>query len=137
VARPEPEVRQITVAVEGDHKAMIAHKKTGLRVNRGDRVFIQADGKITMTPWGSNAFSIPDGMPNYGWYQSDGANQIAMGALVARIGNDGPIFLIGSKKDFVAEKSGTLELAFAIQHGYSNSQFPGQYKVRIRIEPRQ
>jgi hypothetical protein len=136
IKRKAPAVQMLTVSVEGQHKAMMSHKKTRVRLTRGDRVVIRAEGKITMSPWGSNAFSIPDGMPNYGWYQHGAGEQIAMGALVGRIGSSGTVFLVGSEKEFVAEKSGELELAFAIQHNYANHNFPGSYKVRIRVEPR-
>ncbi len=133
IARPADPVTQAQVEVSGDHKAMIDHLKTGVRVNPGDRVTIRATGRITMTPWGNGAFSIPDGMPGYGWY----VNQtIPMGMLVGRVGGDGQVEPIGAKHSFVADASGELELAFAIQQGHANNQFPGEYKVRIRVEPR-
>ena len=36
-------------------------KDTGIRVERGDKVTFTADGTITMTPWGNQAVSTPDG----------------------------------------------------------------------------
>lgn len=126
----KPQILTKRLDVRGDHKATINHKRTGLRLRRGDRVTIKASGKIHMTPWGSNAFSIPDGMPNYGTYQ----NNIHNGALVGRVGGSGPVFKVGSDHSFTAERSGELELAVAINHSYVNRNFPGEYKVSVRVD---
>lgn len=130
-AEPEPVVAALQIT--GEDMAMMTHRQTRIRVNRGDRISIRATGRITMTPWGGQAFTTPDGMPAYGYYLP---NEIPMGALVGRIGGDGQVFLIGSSRHWVAEKSGQLELAFAMQAGYANNQFPGEFKVRIRVDPK-
>lgn len=128
----QPEVRR-TVEVSGMDMTCKGYKKTGIRVNRGDRVIITAEGRVTMTPWGSNSMSTPDGVPQNGMYNG----KIPMGALAGRIGDSGEELLIGSKSSFVAKKAGTLQLGFAIQQNWANYQFPGSYKARVRIVPAQ
>ena len=46
--------------------------------------------------------------PQDSGYLLPGAN---VGALVARIGDDGPIFAVGSRCDFIADRAGLLNLA--------------------------
>ena len=120
-----------SLAVSGMDMTCRQYKKTGIRVNRGDRIIISAEGRITMSPWGSNSVSTPDGVPNNGMYNG----KIPMGALAGRIGDSGEEFLVGSKKTFVAKKSGVLQLGFAMQQNWANYQFPGEYKTRIRVVP--
>jgi len=97
-------------------------------------VSISADGQIVMTPWGSEMVSTPEGGDNFGAYMP----QIPGGALVAKIGDSGTVFKLGSKHTFVADRSGVLQLAVAMQAQYArnNYQFPGKYDVKIRVEPR-
>ena len=54
-----------------------------------------------------------------------------------RVGLNGKVFKVGSKKSFVAESSGVLQFAVAMQHQYANQnyQYPGQYNVRVRVQP--
>jgi len=119
-----------TVTVSGGDIAQKKFKATPIRVSRGDRVVINASGKITMTPWGTNAITTPDGATNYGWYVN---NEIAVGALVGKIGNGGDIFLIGSDKSFVADRDGVLMMAVGMNPSYANQVMPGEYKVRVHV----
>jgi len=97
VDRPSPEGQIVrrTVTVEGANFIQNNTRSTGLQVKIGDTLVFRADGQIVMAPWGNNQFSTPDGSPNFGWYV---ANEIAGGALVGRIGDNGKPFLIGSRK---------------------------------------
>jgi hypothetical protein len=124
-----------SVTVEGTNIAQRSFKSTGVRVEAGDKIVLKADGNIIMSPWGSNAATGPDGAPNYGWYIP---NQIPGGALVARIGDKGTVFKVGRQSTFVAKSSGVLQLAIGIQAEYANEgyNYPGQYNVKLRIEPR-
>jgi len=122
-----------SIAVDGSQIAQRNFKNTKIRVEVGDRVTITADGTITMTPWGSQAMSTPEGSPNYGWYMG---NDIAAGALVGKISDSGPVFKIGSKNTFVAKKSGTLMLAIGMNPSYANQAFPGKYEVKVRVQPK-
>lgn len=121
-----------SLAVEGTHLAPAGMKPARLNLQRGDRVSISASGTITMTPWGSRAFSTPDGASNYGWFVQ---NEIPGGALVAKIGDSGPIFKVGSKHAFVADRSGDLQLGVAAANNPHphNQAFPGQYNVNVVV----
>lgn len=131
------DVRESTrrsVNVPGQNLAGRSFKATGVRVQAGDRVTITSSGNITMSPWGSNASSGPDGMPNYGWYVN---GSIPGGALVYRIGEKGQIQKAGSRVSFTAKTSGVLQLAIGMMPEYSNEgyNFPGEYKARIKVDP--
>jgi hypothetical protein len=106
-------------------------KDSGIRLEKGDRVTITADGTIMMTPWGNQAVSSPEGSPNYGWYVQ---NRIAGGALVGKVGSSGTVFRIGSKYSFTADRTGTLQMAVGMQNDFANQQFPGEYKVRVNVK---
>ena len=120
-----------SIAVSGTNLVFTTFYKSKIRVQRGDHVAITAGGTITMTPWGNNATSTPDGAPNFGWYVP---NQIPGGALVAKISSRGTVFKVGSKHSFTAGRSGTLYFAIAMQANYANKQFPGQYDVKVHVK---
>lgn len=130
----KPEIRK-SVNVSGAHLAHSNALATGVRVNRGDKVSLVAEGKIVMSPWGNNAFSTPDGSETFQWFVP---NHIPGGCLVARIGNGGRIMKIGSKQSFTATRSGVLYLGIAMNAQFASGEFnfPGEYKVRIRVNPR-
>ena len=128
----EPIQKKVTVT--GNHLAQRGFMNSGIRVQRGDRVSIKADGQLVMSPWGGNQVSTPDGGQNYGWYIP---NKICGGALIAKIGSSGKVFKVGSKHSFVATGSGRLQFAVAMQQQFAaqGHAFPGQYNVSIRVEP--
>jgi hypothetical protein len=123
-----------SVSVPGQNLALRSFKSTGVRVQAGDRVTITASGNIVMSPWGSNASSGPDGMPNYGWYVP---SSIPGGALVYRIGDKGQVSKAGTKVSFTAKSSGMLQLAIGMMPEYSNEgyNFPGEYKAKVKVDP--
>jgi hypothetical protein len=123
--------RRSTVSVTGKHYAQSNRKATGIRLNRGDRVTVRAEGQISMSPWGNQAMVGPDGNMQYGNFNGHGG-----GTLLATIGDDDKFIKVGSKVTFTAAKSGVLELGIAIQPEYANDsyQFPGTYKVKITVE---
>jgi len=123
------------VTVDGSNIAQRSFKSSGVRVEAGDKITLRADGNIVMSPWGSNAATSPDGAPNYGWYVP---NQIPGGALVARIGDKGTVFKVGRQSTFVAKNAGVVQLAIGIQAEYANEgyQYPGQYQVKLRVDPK-
>jgi hypothetical protein len=120
-----------SVDVEGTYLVQRGMKVTTIRVERGDKVSVTADGSVTMTPWGNNMVSSPDGGANFGWYVP---NSIPGGALVASIGSDGNIFKVGSKSTFKAKRSGVLRFGIGMQGDFANHNFPGKYNVKVRIE---
>lgn len=129
----EKEEMQKTISVDGTNMVQMKFKESGLRVERGDKITIKADGTLILTPWGGEAQSTPDGAANYGWYIP---NQIPMGALVGKIGKNGPVLKIGSSTSFTAEQSGELQFAVAMHQSYINNPFPGKYNVKIKIKPK-
>ncbi len=124
-----------SLAVEGQYLAQLRYKSCKIRLNRGDRVSIKAGGQISMTPWGTRAFSTPNGASNYGSFNI-GDQRFSAGTLIAKIGSNGKVFKIGSNKKFTATGSGTLRFAIAMQSSYGrgNYQFPGQYDLKIKVD---
>src|SRR5262249_10174376 len=102
--------------------------QTGLRINKGDQIFVTASGSINMTPWGDTS-SDPEGSQNFGTMQP---GNIPGGALIARVGTNAP-FKIGDKHNFTADRTGILDFGIAMQGNYSGNQFPGEYQVKIRV----
>ena len=121
------------LVIDGAYLAGRKFKSSQIRVEKGDRITVVADGQLTMTPWGGNQQASPDGNAYYGMY-----NQFPGGALIASIGSGGEEFLVGKRKAFTAESSGVLQFAIAMQPDYSNGNynFPGKYTLRIEIEPK-
>ncbi len=123
------------VTVPGDSLVQRSFKNSGIRVQAGDKVSIRADGSVVMSPWGSDQSSGPDGGPNFGWYIP---NQIPGGSLVAKIGDKGQIFKVGSKHTFIAKTSGVLNFAMAMQQQYAQQgySYPGQFNVKVTVDPK-
>ncbi len=105
---------------------------TKIRVNKGDRISIKADGSVQWTNW--NTSSSPDGQANQATYEG-----IKSGTLCARIGTSGKIIKVGSKQDWTAAKSGVLYLAIAMQDNFlknnTNYRWAGQYKAKVTVKP--
>ena len=104
---------------------------TRIRLNKGDKVSINAEGIIQWTNWSSS--STPDGLSSQGKYKN-----IQCGMLCARVGTNGDLIKIGSKGSFVAKKSGNLYLAIAMQDSYANNssyRWVGKYRARVEVKP--
>ena len=127
----EPPRLEKSLTIDGSNIVHRGMKETGLRVVRGDKITISADGSIGMTPWGNNMFSTPDGGGNFGWLVQ---REIPGGMLVATIGNNNQYLKIGSRATITATKSGRLKLGVAMQQDYANQEFPGGYDVKIVVE---
>ncbi len=127
----KPEIRK-TIPVRGENLVQLTMASSGVRLNRGDKVQITAEGKLTMSPWGNNSFSTPDGSEQFQWYVP---NQIPGGALVARIGTSGKIFKVGSKYTMTASKPGVLYFGIAMNPQFASPDytFPGGYDVKVRV----
>lgn len=141
IAKAEREVvagKQTTrksIDIQGTNLAVRSFKSTGIKLQVGDRLNIRADGTIILSPWGNNAQSTPDGMPNYGWYIP---NQIPTGALCAKIGDKGTPFKVGRNYSTVVKSAGVLQLAVGMPPEYSGEgyQFPGTFKAKIKVDPK-
>ena len=121
------EVRK-TVRIPGNIMLGKNMKSTGIRVQKGDVLTIRASGQITMTPWGSNRTTGPEGSTRYS--RKDNFNG---GSLVMQVGSGKAIYL-GAKKTVKISSSGTLKLGVAIPNSYMNYSFPGEFKVVMKVE---
>jgi len=122
-----------SLGVSGQYIVQRSFKSASIRVQRGDRISITASGTMQMSPWGSSAMSTPEGSTTWGTY-SAGSGGIPVGALVAKIGNGGTVFKVGSKHTSTAKASGLLRFAVAMHPSYASNSFPGEYKLKVRVE---
>ncbi len=127
----KPEFRK-TIEVPGNNLAQ-RPLNSGIKVNKGDKVELEASGSVVMSPWGSEQASGPEGGANFGQYKPG----INGGALVMRYGQNGTEELVGRSKKFTATKSATLFFFMAMQPNFGGGgyQFPGAYKVKVRVVP--
>lgn len=109
-------------------------KSSGIDVEKGDSITVNAKGTLTLTPWGTNAVAGPNGTPQYGTMPNTPA--IPFGALVARIGK-GKYFVVGSRKKFRADANGKLQFAITMRSSYvgKSYQYPGEFDVKVKVEP--
>jgi Ca2+-binding EF-hand superfamily protein len=98
---------------------------TGIDVRAGDRITIQADGRVTLS--GNNSDTAGPGGSSRRAQSAPLPDQPA-GALIARIGNSSPIF-IGARQILTAESDGRLYLSVNDDHLLDNS---GEFNVTIQ-----
>lgn len=119
-----------TVTVAGALISRRGEESSHIKLAKGDTVTITASGSITLSPWGGNASSGPDGAANYGTVQP---GNVPTGSLLGRVGTGGSAFKIGSKNTFTADRAGVLTFSIAMSGDYSSSSFPGEYTVKIKV----
>ena len=102
--RPSPTWQDTLIVVKKKQRVVFAAEETWSPDMRNQIAWCGADG-IYEHPAG-------DG------YLLPGTN---VGALIARIGDDGPVFAVGSRHDIIADRSGTLFLAMN-DHPQHNDQ---------------
>ena len=101
---------------------------SGLVVRRGQRLRINASGRITL---GGGRFSTPEGVPGLPDRDKLMRNQ-PTGGLIAVIGDDNDDFIfIGASRDFVAQRDGVLFLG--VNEG-NLSDNTGAYDAVIEAE---
>ena len=116
----------IKVAVRADN-ANNGWSNTGLVVRRGQRLRISATGRVSL---GTGRFSTPAGIA--GTDNEKLMRTEATGALIAVIGDDNDDFLlIGTRRDFVAQRDGVLFLGVNEGNLADNT---GTYDVVIEAE---
>ena len=119
----------IKVAVRADN-ANNGWTNTGLVVRQGQRLRISATGRISL---GGGRFSTPAGLANI----ADNEKLLrteATGSLIAVIGDDNDDFiLIGTRRDFVAQRDGVLFLGVNEGNLRDNT---GTYDIVIEAEAR-
>ncbi len=125
-----PDVRR-SFSIDGNYLAQLKYKNTGIRVRRGDKVSVQASGRINRS--GSSSYvSGPDGSSRFGTFSQNPS--IRGGALVARVGG-GPVVQVGSRGSFIARRDGTLRFAIGMRPDYvGRYQFQGRYDLRVKVE---
>ncbi len=122
-----PTFFQINVRVRAD-KANNGWTNTGLVVRRGQRLRINASGRVSL---GNNRFATPDGLPNIPDRDKLMRNQ-PTGGLIAVIGDDNDDFIfVGRSRDFVVQRDGVLFLGVNEGNLSDNS---GNYDVVIEAE---
>ena len=118
---------KIPVAVRADN-ANNGWTNSTLVVKKGQRLRITATGRVSL---GGGRFSTPTGMPGSPDNDKLMRNE-ATGALIAVIGDDNDDFLlIGTRRDFVAQRDGVLFLG--VNEGNLNDN-TGTYDVVIEAE---
>lgn len=119
----------IKVAVRADN-ANNGWTNTGLVVRQGQRLRISSTGRVSL---GAGRFSTPAGLANV----ADNDKLLrteATGALIAVIGDDNDDFiLIGTRRDFVAQRDGVLFLGVNEGNLRDNT---GTYDIVIEAEAR-
>ncbi|PYS79128.1 MAG: hypothetical protein DMF70_13685 [Acidobacteria bacterium] len=122
-----PTFFQINARVRADN-ANNGWTNTGLVVRRGQRLRINASGRISL---GNNRFATPDGLANIPDRDKLMRNQ-PTGGLIAVIGDDNDDFIfVGRSRDFVVQRDGVLFLGVNEGNLSDNS---GNYDVVIEAE---
>ena len=101
--RPSPQWQDSLIRLENGQRVVIDAEETWSPDMRNQIAWCGADG----------LYNLPAGEG----YLLPGAN---VGALVARIGDDGPIFALGSRCDFIADRAGILHLAMNENPSFNN-----------------
>ena len=118
----------IKVAVRADN-ANNGWTNSGLVVRKGQRLRISSTGRVSL---GGGRFSTPSGMPGGSPDNDKLMRTEATGALIAVIGDDNDDFLlIGTRRDFVAQRDGVLFLG--VNEGNLNDN-TGTYDVVVEAE---
>lgn len=125
VGEAEAVSRTVAVPAKATAGKMIA---TGIRLKRGDRLSVTAQGNISYRNYGGTQFS-PDGSSNYGNWNDN----IMIGALIGRIGAGGTVFKIGERHNEKIEADGELHLGIAAVESAGNYG-NGEYKARIQVQ---
>jgi hypothetical protein len=102
--------------------------RTGLYVNAGDAITLDAEGTIRLS---RNADDTANPIGSRSGRRAGDApmRQAAAGSLIARIGDSGPM-LVGDRRTITAPVSGELYLGVNDDHVLDNS---GEYRVAITI----
>jgi hypothetical protein len=105
---------------------------TGIAVRAGDTVTIQADGTIGLSTNSSDSAG-PEGSASGRRAENAPLSDHAAGALIARIGSSGPIFIGNSGTIDRAPAGGRLYLGVNDDHLADNT---GQYRATIAVDRR-
>ncbi|MCY4083205.1 MAG: hypothetical protein OXF54_23390 [Caldilineaceae bacterium] len=103
------------LTVSRDHSELLAKRiyayrdwqSTGVRIDQGDRVEIQAEGEWLYTP---DEFHGPAGHPRFPAPSFYPVSSGSGGALIGRIGDTGGRFVVGERLNMQATQHGILYL---------------------------
>ncbi len=101
---------------------------TGINVQRGDRISIEASGTVTLSNNGSD-IAEPAGSRNGRRAEAAPLRDDPAGALIARIDNGAPMF-VGSRRTFATTDTGRLYLAVNDDFFQDNT---GEYRATITV----
>jgi hypothetical protein len=125
--------QEVEVAIDAGKYAVVGQwMDSGFEVRQGMRLDITANGTVNLWPQAGGYVSSPRGFDNQGngfGPKGPGTNFLP-GALVGRIGEDGPMFLIGDRYDGAPSREGKLYLHIA-PSPWNNQQSVGSYNVKI------
>jgi len=113
-----------TFTVTGQNTMASGWVDTKIKVKKGVRFKITAEGTIHFPRWGNQMFT-PDGNPQMG-----NINGIWMGALVGRVGSSGTLFRIGRSYSGIPAGTGTLQLCCMVN--MTGQPATGEFTVRIQ-----
>lgn len=126
-SQPSPTFFQINTRVRGDN-ASNGWTNSGLVVRRGQRLRINATGRVTL---GAGRVSTPAGVPAI-LDNEKLLRSYPTGAVIAVIGDDNDDFIfIGARREFIAQRDGVLFLG--VNEGNLNDN-TGSYDVVIEAE---
>jgi hypothetical protein len=102
---------------------------SGFEVQSGVRLLIVAGGTINLWPQGGNNSGYLCTAKGYGG--AGGPNTVRGGTLLAKIGTDGPSFMIGERFEGVPTRDGKLYLQI-VPSPWNNAS-SGSYQVKIKV----
>jgi hypothetical protein len=129
---PAPLVETVDVPPDGAWPGQANWIDTGIRLEVGELIEIDAEGEATHdggASWSGPAGDTNDDKRQYNLAEFPLDNH---NALVGRIGGDGIPFLIGEHASFAVDNAGTLYLGVNDQGVENNA---GQYVVTIAVTP--
>ena len=124
VSQPSGLTKSVTIS-GASHSGTNAMKDSGIDVKKGNKITITASGTVYIRNWGINV--SPEGDTSYGQHFPG----IPAGALMGRIGQNGPLFKVGSSYTATADRDGRLYLGIAVRDRYSNS---GDFRVKVQVD---
>lgn len=131
--RPTRRDGEKKVVVNAAHFIGLEAKDSGITVEKGDKVVVRAEGHLTMTPWGANVMSSPEGSAQCGG--SDQGPQVFTGTLMMRVGKSGKWVRVGSRTTLRCSQSGSVHFGIAMNPQYLRGYvYPGEYSVKVKLE---
>jgi hypothetical protein len=121
---------EVTVDAAKFAQQNVVWMDTQFEVRQGMRLVLTASGNVNLWPQNGGFTCGPSGFDQNGGFGPGRGNQYLPGALVGRIGEDGPMFFVGDRYDGQPNREGKLYLS--IRPSPWNPQGTvGSYTVKI------